>query len=84
MVIDGYYALIRAICQDISIDEAVEIECGPAPKRRGKPRKIDVPTQEVIRLRQAGLTWKMLGEKYGVNPKTLEQHIRRYRKAVGI
>jgi hypothetical protein len=28
--------------------------------------------------------WKMLGEKYGVNPKTLEQHIRRYRKAVGI
>jgi hypothetical protein len=83
---DGYFALIRCIYQGLTVEEAVELECGDdaSQKKRGRKAKVDVPTRDVIKLKDSGVTWAKLAEMYGVNPKSLERHVARYRQAVGI
>ena len=81
---DGHYALVRAIFQGLTVEDAVEMECRDVgQKKRGRKAKVDVPTREVIELKDSGVTWAKLAEMYEVNPKSLERHVARYRQAVG-
>lgn len=86
LMLDGYYALLKTICLELGIDEAVEIECGPdaRPKKRGRKTKLDLPLREIVSQKQNGLSWADLGEIYGVNSKSLQSHVNRCRRAVRI
>lgn len=84
-MVDGYYALLASIHQDLSVDQAVELECGTdgRPKKRGRKTKFDLPLCEVLELKLTGMSYTELGKLYQVNPNTLQTQLLRYRKVVG-
>lgn len=84
----NYKALLYAIVAPryVSPDKAINVVGMPhgyRTKPKNQPKKhnyTDQDLEEVIRLRKQGATWKEVGKLYNIDPKSLFDIVKRYKK----
>lgn len=84
----NYKALLLAIVapQYITPDKAISSVAITRNHRTQKistklgPNYTDQDLEEVIRLREQGVTWQAIGKLFGIKPETLFAAVKRYKK----
>jgi hypothetical protein len=84
----NYKALLYAIVAPryVSPDKAINVVGMPhgyRTKPKNQPKRYnytDQDLEEVIRLRKQGATWKEVGKLYNIDPKSLFDIVKRYKK----
>jgi hypothetical protein len=78
---ENYYALLICILKPITIETSFQMLNGIFPKRNHTDvHKDDV--KDMIRMRQQGITYREIGEVYGMSDEAIYRRIKRFKEAI--
>lgn len=82
---ENYYALLICIIRpDYNIDRSLQAMIdGEITKTRNTAVKKD-DVEDMIRMKQQGMTYKAIGELYGMKKDAVHKRIQRYKEAVAV
>ena len=81
---DGWYALCLSILKNYNPDTSMAIiETGKLNKNRAGNFGCDSIPEDMIRMREEGLSWTEIGRAYGIRSDNAYRRVQRYIKRKG-
>lgn len=78
---ENYYALLICIVRPATIEQSFDLLDGRITKIQNKSITTN-DVQDMIRMRQQGITYEEIGQMYGLTMQAVYMRIKRYREAV--
>jgi predicted DNA-binding protein (UPF0251 family) len=80
---ENYYALLICILKPVTIEKGFDLLNGKMTKVQNKSISLQ-DVEDMIRMKQQGMTYKAIGELFGLKKDAVHKRIQRYREKVAV